>query len=115
MNKFITIQKWKTNYPDPIMLEPNEIIEIIEKEILSWEKWVFCKKQDKLGWVPEQIINKVKGNKGIVKEFYSAKELNINKGEKVTGIKELNGWIWVRNESNNDEGWLPLEILKKIR
>jgi hypothetical protein len=29
-----------------------------------------------LGWVPEQIIDKIENKKGIIKEHYSAKELN---------------------------------------
>jgi hypothetical protein len=116
MRKFITIRKWKTNYPNPIILEQNEIVEIVEKENdnPNWKKWFFCKKQNKLGWVPEQIINRIENKKGIVTENYSAKELNVNEGEKVKEIKELNGWVWVKRELNNDKGWLPLEILEKI-
>ena len=58
---------------------------------------------------------KMENQKCIVKENYSAKELNVNEGEKVMKIKELDGWIWVKRELNNDEGWLPLEILKEIK
>ncbi len=117
MKKFITTQKWRTNYPNPIILKQNEVVEIIEKENNNpnWKKWMFCRKDGKLGWVPEQIIEKIGKTKGVIKEHYSAKELNINKGEKVSGIKELNGWIWAKRELNNDEGWLPLEILKEIK
>ena len=116
MKKFVTIQKWKTNYPNPILLEQNDIVEIIDKQNDNpkWENWIFCKKKDKLGWVPTQIINRIEKQKAIVKENYSAKELNINVGEKVKIIKELNGWGWVKRELNNEEGWFPMEILKEI-
>ena len=66
---------------------------------------------------PETLVNnntKMENQKCIVKENYSAKELNVNEGEKVMKIKELDGWIWVKRELNTDEGWLPLEILKEI-
>jgi len=116
MKKLITIQKWKTNYPNLILLKQNDVVEIMEKQNNNpkWKNWIFCKKKDKLGWVPSQIINRIENQKGIVKENYSAKELNINKGEKVIKIKELNGWGWVIRELNNEEGWLPMEILKEI-
>jgi len=65
-------------------------------------------------YVFEKLKHRIEKQKGIVKENYSAKELNINVGEKVIKIKELNGWGWVKRELNNEEGWLPLEILKEI-
>ena len=116
MKKFRTIREWKTNYPNPIILEQNDIVEILEKENdnPNWEKWIFCKKNNILGWIPEQIINKTGNKKGILKERYSAKELNVNKGEKIIEIKELNGWIWAKRKLNNEKGWLPLEILEEI-
>jgi len=64
--------------------------------------------------VYEQIIDKMETQKCIVKENYSAKELNVDKREKVIEISKLNGWVLVKRELNNDEGWLPLEILKEI-
>ena len=117
MKKFITLKEWKTNYPNPIVLEPNDIVEIIKKDNnnLNWTRWIFCKKGNKFGWVPEQIIKSIDSNKGMAIKQYSAKELDITHGEKVLGIKELNGWIWVKRKSNNDEGWLPLEILEEIK
>jgi len=52
--------------------------------------------------------------KGMAINQYSAKDL-IYTGRKSIGNKRINGWIWVKRKSNNDEGWLPLEILEEIK
>ncbi|MEO8446490.1 MAG: SH3 domain-containing protein [bacterium] len=33
-------------------------------------------------------------------------ELDVNEGCIVSVMKELNGWLWVRND-DGDEGWIP--------
>jgi len=116
MRYFITIKNWNSNYPNPIKLKKNETVEIVKKENNNpdWKGWIFCKNSKSSGWVPEQIINKIENNKGLIKENYSAKEININGGERVIGLKELNGWIWVKKKIDDNEGWLPNEILKEI-
>lgn len=116
MRYFITLKNWNSNYPNPIKLEKNETVEIVEKENNNpnWKGWIFCKNSNSSGWVPEQIINRIENNKGLIKENYSAKEININGGERVIGLKELNGWIWAKKKIDDNEGWLPNEILKEI-
>jgi len=58
MKKLVTIQKWKTNCPNLFILDQNEIVEK-HNDNLQIEKLDFFKKEDKLGWVPEQIINRI--------------------------------------------------------
>jgi hypothetical protein len=56
-----------------------------------------------------------KDNKhGIISEYYSAKELNVNEGDSVFLLKELNGWYWVKHSKTDEEGWIPKENTKKI-
>ena len=114
MRYFITIKNWNSNYPNPIKLEQNEIVRIKDKENDNWKGWIFCENLNSSGWVPEQIINRIEKNKGLIKEKYFAKEMNINEGEIVMELKELNGWIWAKRKIDNNEGWLPREILKEI-
>jgi hypothetical protein len=61
--------------------------------------------------VPEQIID---GDSGKITEDYSAKELNIDEGTIAEGIKELNGWLWLKNKKTNEVGWVPVGKLKKL-
>jgi hypothetical protein len=63
------------------------------------------------GWVPKQVIKSI-NDIGEIIEDYSAKELNIDKGTVVECIKELNGWLWLKNLKTDEIGWVPLENLK---
>ena len=114
---YIVIKKYETEYPNPITLTIGEKIVIGEEheatESENWENWVYCTKADNSnsGWVPKQIINY---ESGLVLQDYSAKELTIEKGEIVEGIKELNGWLLSKNKSTNEIGWIPMENLKPL-
>jgi hypothetical protein len=70
-----------------------------------------------MGLVPIQILDIVeKGDavsRAVAKENYSAKELNVTKGEFVIGEISLNGWLFCRKESEEEFGWLPLKILRR--
>jgi len=116
MDCYKVIRKWETNYPDPIKLAKSEAVIIEKKEIKNkkWAGWIWCESEVNSGWVPQKIIVKISDREGIISEDYSAKELNVSIGEKVKGLRELNGWIWVKRDLNNKEGWLPREILQKI-
>jgi len=64
--------------------------------------------------VPKQII-KIENDFGIITEDYSAKELDIDEGTIVEGIKELNGWLLSENKNTNEIGWIPMDKLEKIK
>lgn len=91
---YLVIKEHESDYPDPITLEKGEKVLVGRryegKE--DWENWRYCYKLDRSqeGWVPEQLIS-VSGQSGVVKEDYTAKELTIDAGEKLEGVRELNG------------------------
>ena len=64
--------------------------------------------------MPKQII-KIENDFGIITEDYSAKELDIDEGTIVEGIKELNGWLLSENKNTNEIGWIPMDKLEKIK
>ncbi|GAA0371335.1 SH3 domain-containing protein [Caldalkalibacillus horti] len=113
--KYIVIKKHRTNYSDPITLVKGQFIIVGEKYIgpEKWDNWYFCTtSENKIGgWVPGQLID-LRGAEGIILEDYTARELDVNKGEKLVGLKELNGWIWCLRTLNSEEGWVPKENLK---
>ena len=111
---FTAIEDYQIVYEDPIEIKKGTVLEI-GKEDDEWRGWFFCKIKDdnkKAGWVPVQIIEFLSGNEGISKEDYSAKELDVIKGDQFKKLKDLNGWIWAKRLSDNAEGWIPLKILK---
>ena len=111
--KYIVIEEYETEFTNPIIVKQNEKI-IIEKETdEEYENWFFCEKIDgsNSGWIPEEIIKK-ENNYGIINEDYSAKELSVEKGFIVKGIKELNGWLWCECENTKEVGWVPIKTIK---
>ena len=113
--KYIVIKDHRTEFHNPIILKLGEKVIIGEESTDTWPNWVFCTKTDgsNKGWVPKQIIRVIK-NYGEIIEDYSAKELDVDEGTIVEGIKELNGWLWLKNKNTNEIGWVPIENLKKL-
>ena len=111
--KYKVIENHRKEYPNSILLSQGEKVIIWEESGQDWPNWVFCTKLDKSnrGWVPKQIIE---NDFGVIIENYSAKELDINKGTIVEGIKELNGWLWSKNIETSEIGWIPLEKLETM-
>ncbi len=101
---------YKSQYKDPITLSAGDIVTLGEEEKEEkWKGWIWAEHNSQTGWIPLQIVDIMPDLKGKIIENYSAKELDVNKGEIVVSIKEMNGWIWVMNEKNED-GWIPAEI-----
>lgn len=112
---YIVIESFKSNYPNPIIVKKD--MKVLVGDIYNgeenWENWRYCSTFDNesQGWVPEQLLV-TENDYGILLEDYTAKELSVEKGEIVKGIKELNGWIWCIRLLDKDEGWLPKANLK---
>lgn len=115
MKTWKAIASHTTAYKNPIQLSKGEIVKLgnLAPEE-NWKDWIWAENDNQLGgWVPVQIIENLEdGKQALILENYSAKELDITKDELVIKIKSLNGWSWVRKISNNDEGWLPDEVLE---
>ena len=114
---YIVIERYETEYPNPITLTIGEKVIIGEEykaaESQNWENWIYCTKIDNsnAGWVPKQIINY---ESGLILQNYSAKELTVEKGMIVEGIEELNGWLLSKNKSTGEIGWIPMENIKPL-
>jgi len=102
MKNFVTKERWVSDYLNPLELNQGDTVEIVRKYVNNpnWKGWFFCNTNNNSGYIPEQIIDRIGDKKGLIKENYSA--------------KELNGWVWVKRDSNREEGWLPLDILNEI-
>ena len=106
---YIVIEKYETEYPNPIMLTIGEKVIIgKEHEVTESENWIYCTKMDNsnAGWVPKQIIDYKSGR---MLRNYSARELTVEEGAILEGIEELNGWLLSKNKSTGEIGWIPME------
>ncbi|MDZ5607962.1 SH3 domain-containing protein [Bacillus pseudomycoides] len=109
--KYVVIQSHISNYPEPISLEKGDQVRIGNSYSgpENWNNWVYCCAEHNglVGWVPEQIIKRNANDLGTVLEKYTAKELNVEIGEVIIALKELNGWIWCGKMDNGEVGWVP--------
>ncbi len=65
------------------------------------------------GWVPEELLDGVKGSRTRISREYRSIELTVGRGELLEELEVLHGWVWCQNDSK-DEGWVPLENLVSI-
>jgi len=120
--KYLVTEDHRTEFPNPIQLVQGERVILGRKaeETVgetrydeNWTNWTLCTKMDgsNEGWVPNQIITH-DGDHGYILEDYSARELDLDKGTIVKGVREMNGWLWLEHKNGN--GWVPLDKLEKI-
>jgi hypothetical protein len=114
MASHIITKPYKTQYSNPITLKAGEVVTLGQEETEEkWKGWIWAETANDKGWIPIQIVNFIEGRtKGIITASYTAKELDVEAGDEVVKIKSLNGWSWVRNLKNNEEGWIPDEMIK---
>lgn len=117
MNIWTCMHAHTTEYDNPIELTKGEVVKLGDRATEdNWKDWIWAE-NEKLqgGWIPIQIIENFDDSKpqGIITEDYSARELNVSKGERVVKLKSLNGWSWVRKVNTDEEGWIPDETIEK--
>ena len=111
--KYIVRKTRKTDYPHPLILKKNDIVETGKRcTEKGWEDWIMCTANRVNGWVPAQYLEYQDEKHSIIIKDYEATELNIQKDEILTGKKILNEWVWCTNGKN--EGWVPLDNIIKI-
>jgi hypothetical protein len=114
MKTYKIIKDYKTQYENLIVLNVGEKVSLGEEEKEEkWKGWIWAESTTNKGWVPMQILEISDDKKtGTVLEFYSAKELNVEKDDQIEKVKSLNGWTWSRNIKTENEGWIPDEIIE---
>lgn len=114
MKTYKILKDYKIQYENPIVLNVGEKVNLGEEEKEEkWKGWIWAESKISKGWIPIQILEISDDKKtGTILEFYSAKELNVEKGDFIEKIKSLNGWTWSRNLKTKNEGWIPDEIIE---
>ncbi|MGB9906799.1 MAG: SH3 domain-containing protein [Candidatus Saccharicenans sp.] len=81
----------------------------------DWKNWVWDRhlRTGLSGWIPGPRLTFQSKQKPVFNLPYSSAELNATEGETLLVMKELNGWAWCKNK-NGQEGWIPLENLKRL-
>ncbi|WP_053844488.1 DUF6348 family protein [Paracidovorax avenae] len=115
--KYRVIKPHRSEYPEPICLLKDEEVRIGERYEgpEGWDEWYFCATAvHPGGWVPGQVIEQLERGCGKLLEDYSARELDVDEGEVLTGSRMLNGWLWCESSNSSSPGWVPLANLELL-
>ena len=81
--------------------------------LVAWFARGFTTDGGESRWVPDNWVER-EGEYCVLQRPYTATELSVEEGEKVTVLLMESGWGWATNESGQS-GWLPLERLAPLR
>ncbi|SEH87630.1 Variant SH3 domain-containing protein [Rheinheimera pacifica] len=115
--RYIVVSSHKSEFPKPITIKKGDPLLVGEeyKGAEGWDNWYLCTTPgQEPGWVPGQIIGRCENSHGKALDDYTAKELNVQEGELLTGSRVLNGWLWCEKMVSTDFGWVPLENVKEV-
>lgn len=114
--KLVVTRGHRSEYPRPIAFPAGASLCVGEKYAGAegWEDWYLCSVPgQEPGWVPGQVIEWTGDGRGVAKEAYTARELDVDRGEALTGFRVLNGWVWCARHGGTEEGWVPLECVRE--
>ncbi|GLO63696.1 hypothetical protein MACH09_42040 [Vibrio sp. MACH09] len=111
--KYKVVKDYQDAPESPIRIVKGETLQLVEESDSEgdWANWIFCRGENKEGWVPKQILVIDNGEVTVLKDYY-AKEHNLIVDEILVKEYELNGWIWSKKLADLDElAWAPLNHL----
>jgi hypothetical protein len=98
----------------PLQLAPGDHVTTGPDDV-SWPGWVWVTATDGRGsYVPQEILRRSPDSSATVTQPFSARDLSVVRGETVTALREVRGWLWCRNHEGT-EGWLPEFVLSPAR
>ncbi|MGI9281341.1 MAG: SH3 domain-containing protein [Endozoicomonas sp.] len=106
------IESYQACYPDPVIFNEGDSLKLgkSDDEFPGWI-WVTTT-SGKEGWAPLPLIRRLSQKQGTAIEDYTARELNIETGDELKIIRELNAWAWVENKEKQT-GWVPVSKLEQ--
>jgi len=107
--KYLVRKSYHSPYTVALALPRGERMRWEPREC-QWPGWIWCNTEGgESRWVPENWVEK-EGEQCVLQRPYTATELSVEEGERVTVLLMESGWGWVTNESGQS-GWVPLEYL----
>jgi len=106
-------REYKVQYPNPIRVAAGERV-MVGEEDQGFPGWRWCKAHDgREGWVPVELLSG-EGEKAIMLDNYSARELGVQPGEEVLVEDARYGWLLVRN-AQGERGWIPATHIESTK
>ena len=114
---YLVTQDHRSEYPEPITFTKGTLLTVGEKYEgpEDWKDWLLCSTPgQESGWVPAQILEIISGSTARAREDYTARELDVQKGDRLLGSRVLNGWVWCDASADSESGWVPLDKLQVV-
>ena len=96
--------------PDILYLEKSDVV-IHQDRKTHYKGWMYCEKDGKYGWIPENYMELKSNDNFMLKNDYSSYELECQKGDIVEIIVQESEWYLVKNNKGKT-GWIPIEKTK---
>ena len=110
--KYRVVRSYHSPYTEPLTLRKGERLRWEPREC-EWPGWIWCTADSgESRWVPENWVQKG-GQYCVLQRDYTATELSVEEGEKVTVLLMESGWGWATKEGG-ESGWLPLECIETV-
>lgn len=78
----------------------------------TWPGWLWATNAAGCdGYVPEEILTPLGGNRAIVTAAFDPTVLTIRRGDALESLRQIHGWHWCRNASGQ-EGWVAGYLLR---
>ena len=110
--RYRVVQGHEPGQSEPLRVRAKERV-AFERRPTVYPGWIWCTSSEgRASWVPESWVA-IEGDSCEFLRDYDAAELEVSKGDIVTGGVQAAGWLWVANQ-RGEEGWVPQENLKKL-
>jgi hypothetical protein len=106
--RVIARRRYERPYPDPIHVQAGDIVDIDRKQTQTTDLfgWLWCRGPDgREGWTPEAWLSQ-EGDRAHITSDFSALELEVEAGERLTALFSESGFIFSQRE-NGEQGWVP--------
>ncbi|KLN99656.1 ligand-binding protein SH3 [Stenotrophomonas muris] len=116
MNYIVTAAH-RSEFPHPIILRRGQALVVGERYEgpEGWDDWFLCEAEGQQpGFVPAPVIGRDAQGGAFATQDYCARELDVDPGQTLRGMRTLNGWAWCVPE-NGEPGWVPFEKLRAIK
>jgi uncharacterized protein YgiM (DUF1202 family) len=103
--RLVVTRDYVAQYADPIALRMGDAV-TVHRADTEYVGWYWCTNDSgKEGWVHESYLSAVHGQAAGIKD-YTAAELSVRAGERVTFLDRSTGWVFVQRQ-DGAKGWVP--------
>jgi hypothetical protein len=109
----IVLRRYERPYDDPIQVARGDALVPDPARHDATFGWIWCTGPDgRSGFVPEAWIDRQQ-TPWRIRRDYSALELTVEAGDRVTPHFSESGFVWVTN-SHGETGWVPDAVLQLV-